>query len=242
VNVGSVIRLTIVLCALAGSNGLRLSVRQGNDVRHATRHGAMKMDLFDRLKSTPKRHGAVVMGLFDSLKSAFSNEEFKEDDQRVRASHILVKGEDDVERIVSLMSEIGQKVGTEPSRLGPVFAEVARRESACASAAQGGDLGLFGPGKMVREFDEALFPEDAAPPPGALLGTDTRCTCWSARRAAAPPFAGGGIATCRRCREGRAGRGASTCSDPSRSIPRSPSVCTDPPLARGHKNPLDFHR
>ena len=39
------------------------------------------------------------MGLFDGLKKAFENEEFAEDDQRVRASHILAKGDDDVETI-----------------------------------------------------------------------------------------------------------------------------------------------
>ena len=44
------------------------------------------------------RRSTVAMGLFDGLKAAFINEEFKEDDQRVRASHILVKGDDDVER------------------------------------------------------------------------------------------------------------------------------------------------
>ena len=44
------------------------------------------------------RHSAVAMGLFDGLKKAFENEEFKEDDQRVRCRHILIKGDDDVER------------------------------------------------------------------------------------------------------------------------------------------------
>ena len=133
------------------------------------------------LRAAPgqRRCGSVDMGLFDGLKAAFANEPFKEDDQRVRASHILVKGDDDVERIVALLGEIGQRVGDEPSRLGPVFAEVARRESACASAAQGGDLGMFGPGKMVPEFDAACFPAEAeAPGPGSLLGpivTDFGC-------------------------------------------------------------------
>ena len=109
---------------------------------------------------------------FSGLAKAFANEEFKEDDQRVRASHILVKGDDDIETIMSLMSEIGERVEKAPDQLGPIFAEVARRSSECSSAAQGGDLGMFGPGKMVQEFDEVLFPEDssAAPPPGAVLG------------------------------------------------------------------------
>ena len=60
----------------------------------------------------------------------------------------------------------------------PIFAEIARRESTCSSAANGGDLGLFGPGKMVAEFDDVLFPEVNPPPPGSVLGpvvTDFGC-------------------------------------------------------------------
>lgn len=109
------------------------------------------------------------MGLFDGLAKAFANEEFAEADQRVRASHILVKGDDDVEKIARLMGEIGERVQREPDRLGPIFAEVARRESECASSAQGGDLGLFGPGKMVAEFDDVLF-ADEPPAAGSVLG------------------------------------------------------------------------
>lgn len=119
------------------------------------------------------RSAVPAMGLFDALKSAFENEEFKEDDQRVRASHILIKGDDDIERITELMVEIGERVQAEgPERLQPIFADIARRESACSSSSMGGDLGVFGPGKMVAEFDAALFPEDAsaAPPPGAVVG------------------------------------------------------------------------
>lgn len=37
------------------------------------------------------------------------------------------------------------------------FAEVAREHSSCPSGRQGGDLGSFGPGQMVREFDEVVF-------------------------------------------------------------------------------------
>jgi hypothetical protein len=133
------------------------------------------------------------MGLFDGFAKAFANEEFKEDDQRVRASHILIKGDNDVETVADLLQELGTRVQSEPERLGPIFAELARRESQCASASQGGDLGLFGPGKMVQEFDDVLFPvdESSAPPAGAVLGpvvTEFGChmilvtkreCCWS---------------------------------------------------------------
>ncbi|SFU74559.1 peptidylprolyl isomerase [Halomonas korlensis] len=37
------------------------------------------------------------------------------------------------------------------------FAEVARENSSCPSGKQGGNLGSFGPGQMVREFDEVVF-------------------------------------------------------------------------------------
>ena len=113
-----------------------------------------------------------AMGLFDAFAAAFSNEEFKEDDQRVRASHILCKGDDDIERITAVMAELGERVNQQPDSLAQTFADLARRESECSSSSMGGDLGLFGPGKMVAEFDAVLFPKDAAsaPPSGAVVG------------------------------------------------------------------------
>ena len=124
-----------------------------------------------RRRRLARRSSPPSMGFFDSLKAAFENEDMSEQDQRVRASHILCKGDDDIERITILMQEIGKRVEVE-GNLGAVFAEVARRESECSSASMGGDLGLFGPKKMVQEFDDVLFPEDPAmaPPPGAVLG------------------------------------------------------------------------
>ena len=40
---------------------------------------------------------------------------------------------------------------------GADFALVARDNSSCPSGKQGGALGEFGPGQMVREFDEVVF-------------------------------------------------------------------------------------
>ena len=36
-------------------------------------------------------------------------------------------------------------------------AALAQEHSQCPSGAQGGELGTFGPGQMVREFDEVVF-------------------------------------------------------------------------------------
>ncbi len=40
---------------------------------------------------------------------------------------------------------------------GADFAELAKAHSTCPSGAQGGVLGTFGPGQMVKEFDEVVF-------------------------------------------------------------------------------------
>jgi hypothetical protein len=131
---------------------------------------------------------ALTMGLFDGFSKAFSNEGFQAQDQRVRASHILIKG-DDIDlvfgKIQAVLGELNERVQQQQQQqqdyqeqdypqtnLQAIFAELARRDSQCSSsAAQGGDLGLFGPGKMVQEFDMALFPDEGPPPPpGSVIG------------------------------------------------------------------------
>lgn len=49
---------------------------------------------------------------------------------------------------------------------GADFAEVAKTHSKCPSGKSGGDLGSFGPGQMVKEFDEVVFSADV----GSLQG------------------------------------------------------------------------
>lgn len=64
---------------------------------------------------------------------------------RARARHILVETEAQCE---ALKNEI---------LAGADFAEIAKQHSLCPSGTQGGDLGEFGRGQMVREFDEVVF-------------------------------------------------------------------------------------
>jgi peptidyl-prolyl cis-trans isomerase C len=40
---------------------------------------------------------------------------------------------------------------------GADFAELAQQHSKCPSGRQGGELGSFSPGQMVKEFDEVVF-------------------------------------------------------------------------------------
>ena len=70
------------------------------------------------------------------------------------ARHILVDTE---ERCNEIKAEIEN---------GLDFAEAAKANSSCPSSRDGGDLGKFGPGQMVPEFDQAIFSGDV----GVLYG------------------------------------------------------------------------
>ena len=64
------------------------------------------------------------------------------------ARHILVDTEE-------FCKELKTKIAD-----GEKFAELARAHSSCPSGASGGDLGSFGPGQMVPEFDKVVFSAD----------------------------------------------------------------------------------
>ena len=63
------------------------------------------------------------------------------------ARHILVDSE---EKCLDLKQQIVD---------GADFAALAAENSSCPSGQKGGDLGSFGPGMMVKEFDEVVFNE-----------------------------------------------------------------------------------
>jgi peptidyl-prolyl cis-trans isomerase C len=67
---------------------------------------------------------------------------------QARASHILVKTEDQANQIIKRLTD------------GEEFAAVARRFSSCPSGKNGGDLGWFGKGMMVPEFEKIAFEEE----------------------------------------------------------------------------------
>jgi len=64
---------------------------------------------------------------------------------KIRASHILVSTSEEAE---SVLSEI---------KAGGDFGELAKKYSSCPSKGQGGDLGYFAKGQMVKDFEDAAF-------------------------------------------------------------------------------------
>lgn len=65
--------------------------------------------------------------------------------EEVRARHIIVETEEEAAAIIEELDAGGD------------FEAIAREKSQDGAAAEGGDLGWFGPGRMVPQFEEAVF-------------------------------------------------------------------------------------
>lgn len=74
--------------------------------------------------------------------------------ENISAKHILVDNE---EKANEILAEIND---------GLAFEEAAEKYSSCPSKAQGGSLGSFGQGQMVKEFEDAAFASEI----GAITG------------------------------------------------------------------------
>lgn len=89
----------------------------------------------------------VVLGLFVSGGVSYNAAQAQESCNvtSVRASHILVDTKEDADAIKEAIEN------------GQGFVTMAKRYSKCPSGAQGGDLGYFERGQMVKEFEDAAF-------------------------------------------------------------------------------------
>jgi peptidyl-prolyl cis-trans isomerase C len=68
--------------------------------------------------------------------------------KKASARHILVDTEEQAQELKDQIEG------------GADFAALAKEHSSCPSGQRGGELGEFGPGMMVREFDEVVFSAD----------------------------------------------------------------------------------
>ncbi len=64
---------------------------------------------------------------------------------KVHCAHILVKTEQEANQIL------------EELKKGTSFTKIAEQKSLCPSGKKGGDLGTFGRGSMVKDFEKAAF-------------------------------------------------------------------------------------
>lgn len=95
----------------------------------------LNKEVVQKIKVTPEE----VTAYYDKNQDQYKTGE------EVTASHILVDSE---EKAAAVKKRIDG---------GEDFAEVAKAESSCPSASRGGDLGSFGKGTMVPEFEQAAF-------------------------------------------------------------------------------------
>lgn len=114
-------------------------------------------DEFKKVIENAKRDILAQMAMRDVLKTAeVSEEEMKEyyeangaqyqKGATVSAKHILVDSEEKCNEILAVITN-GEKT----------FEEAAAEFSKCPSSQRGGDLGAFGKGQMVPEFEKAAF-------------------------------------------------------------------------------------
>jgi parvulin-like peptidyl-prolyl isomerase len=87
--------------------------------------------------------GCIVYKLINKVKAK---------KEQVKASHILIKSSGDDKSDLKKANEIYDQLIK-----GADFASVAKQKSMDGSASKGGDLGWFGHGQMVKEFDAAAF-------------------------------------------------------------------------------------
>ena len=92
---------------------------------------------------------SVLVFGFIFMGSAKIGAKMTNDIKEVRAEHILVQTKDEA---LDLKTKIDNHEMT--------FEEAAKKFSKCPSGRNGGDLGYFGRGMMVKEFEEAAFEGD----------------------------------------------------------------------------------
>jgi peptidyl-prolyl cis-trans isomerase C len=109
---------------------------------------AFQSTAFTSGKSSVARPCTGLSGFMDGMQDFMKRFTVK-----ATASHILIKGRAEAE---NKLEDLKQEIGDSPVK----FAEAAAQYSACPSARSGGNLGEFGPGQMVKEFDTVIFNEE----------------------------------------------------------------------------------
>lgn len=86
-----------------------------------------------------------------------SHPEYFKEKEQIKASHILIKVDEDADEKAKKEAMDKIKAVQEKIKKGEDFTELAKTDSEGPSAPKGGDLGFFGRGQMVKPFEDAAF-------------------------------------------------------------------------------------
>jgi peptidyl-prolyl cis-trans isomerase C len=127
------------LFALRGlEEGLDKSPEYLEEVERFKKHALMKVTI-DKMLENVEATDEDAKKFYDENPAQFSQPE------QIRASHILVSDDVEMEKVLAELNS------------GTAFEEVAQKYSTCPSKERGGDLGFFGKGQMVPEFEKVAF-------------------------------------------------------------------------------------
>ncbi|HOT29597.1 MAG TPA: peptidyl-prolyl cis-trans isomerase [Candidatus Ozemobacteraceae bacterium] len=119
-------------------NRAELEKQYPEAIRNAKRRVSLDALLKDQVAGKISVTDDEVKGFYEKNLAQFSTPE------QSRAHHILVDAEEKAKNIIDQLAK------------GAKFEDIAGAESKCPSGKEGGDLGFFGKGQMVPEFDEAV--------------------------------------------------------------------------------------
>ncbi len=109
------------------------------DVLEATKVNLLKDYAVNKIIANTSATDEEMKEYYEAHKDSFNKSEI------IRASHILVDNEEKANEIISEINK------------GMSFEDAAKNFSSCPSKEAGGDLGEFGKGQMVKEFEDAAF-------------------------------------------------------------------------------------
>lgn len=104
-----------------------------------------------KIAPTVKVSDAEIKKFYDDNRDRLGEE------PQVKASHILIGVDASATPEVKAKAKEKAEGLLKELKSGKDFAEVAKTSSTCPSKEQGGDLGFFGKGQMVPEFEQAAF-------------------------------------------------------------------------------------
>jgi peptidyl-prolyl cis-trans isomerase C len=128
-----------IIMQQAKKDGLDKSPAVAEKMEELRQRVIVEAFLKKKIEEQAKISDADLQKFYDQNKDKFKSGE------QVRASHILVKDEGAAKEILAEIKKGGN------------FEELAKKHSIDAAGAKGGDLGWFGQGSMIPEFEKVVF-------------------------------------------------------------------------------------